>query len=177
MKLDFPSGEYKDSFLEALHEFHAEGSSFDLLTNLNVESLRSGFEGYVQQLIDHSKGKRLPKGWIPHTTYWIIDNDEFIGMIDLRHGLIPALEKYGGHVGYAIRPSKRRKGYATSALKMLIPLAFRTGIKRMLITCDTNNTASIKVIESNGGILQDEIQNEGRKVLTRRYWIEIPSVG
>jgi predicted acetyltransferase len=176
MKLDFPSVQYKDSFLEALREFHAEGSSFDLLANLNAASLMSDFEDYVRQLIDQSKGKSLPQGWISHTTYWIIDNDEFMGVIDLRHGLTPALEKYGGHVGYAIRPSKRRKSYATEAVKMLIPLAFRIGIKRVLITCDTNNTASIKVIESNGGILQDEIQNEGRKVLTRRYWIEIPAV-
>jgi predicted acetyltransferase len=172
MQLSVPHVRYKDYFLDALYELRTERPSIDLLDNLDVESLRADFADYVQKLIDQSMGKGLPKGWIPHSTYWIIDNDEFIGMIDLRHELTPALEKYGGHVGYTIRPNKRKKGYATKALKMLLPIAFKMGIKKILVTCDTNNTASIKVIESNGGILQDEIQNEGQKVLTRRYWIE-----
>jgi predicted acetyltransferase len=175
MELSLPSVKYKDSFLDALREFHTEGRSFDLLDNLNIESLTNNFDDYVNKLIEQSRGERLPAGWIPHTTYWIIDNNEYIGTIDLRHGLTPALEKYGGHVGYAIRPSERKEGYATKALKMLLSIAFKMGIKKVLITCDANNIASIKIIESNGGILQDEIQNEGRKVPTRRYWLETRS--
>jgi len=175
MKLSLPDIKYKDSFLEALSEFHTDGRSIDLL-KLDVESLKNNFADYVQKLIDQSKGRNLPSGWIPHTTYWITDNDEFIGVIDLRHKLTPALEKYGGQIGYAIRPAKKKRGYGTKALRMLLPLAAKMGIKKLLITCDTNNIASIKIIESNGGILQDEVQNEGRESLTRRYWLELTSL-
>ena len=173
MKLSIPDIKYKDSFLEALSEFDTNGRSIDLL-KLDAESLKNNFADHVQKLIDQSKGKNLPSGWVPHTTYWIIDDDEFIGVIDLRHELIPALEKYGGHIGYAIRPTKRNQGYGTKALRMLLPLAAQIGIKKLLITCDTDNIASVKIIELNGGILQDEIQNEGRGMLTCRYWLELP---
>ncbi|MFH1227489.1 MAG: GNAT family N-acetyltransferase [Planctomycetota bacterium] len=172
MKLIIPDIKYKDSFLAALQEFHAAGLSIEILDNLNVELLRNNFDDYVNELIAHSKGQRLSKGWVAGSTFWIIDDDEIIGVLSLRHELIPSLEKYGGHVGYAVRPSKRRQGYATKALKMLLPIASKLGIKKLLVTPDANNIASIKVIESNGGILQDEIQNEGTEVLTRRYWME-----
>lgn len=169
-----PDIKYKDSFLEALAEFHAAGRPIPIL-NLDRESIKNDFPDYVQKLIDQSKGKRLPQGWIPHTTYWIIDNDEFIGVINLRHRLTPSLEKFGGHIGYAIRPTKREKGYGAKALKMLLPIAFNMGIKKILITCDIDNIVSIKIIESNGGVLQDEIQKEGEEVPTHRYWISAPS--
>jgi predicted acetyltransferase len=171
MELSIPNIKYKNSFLEALAEIKVEGKAIDIL-NLDIESLKTNFDDYVRKLIEHSAGNNLPEGWVAHSTYWIMDSAEYIGTIDLRHSLTPALEKYGGHVGYQVRPTKRKRGYGTKALKMLLPIASKLGLKKILITCNPDNIGSIKVIESNSGILQDEIQDEERNILTRRYWIE-----
>lgn len=96
----------------------------------------------------------------------------FIGKVNIRHRLNKNLLKAGGHIGYTIRPSERRKGYGTLILRLALPKAKALGIKKALITCYEDNIGSRKIIEANGGVLEDTATtNEG--VVKRRYWITI----
>ncbi|MBQ8554693.1 MAG: GNAT family N-acetyltransferase [Clostridia bacterium] len=116
----------------------------------------------------------LPEGWVGMTTYWLVDdeNQRFLGQIDIRHELTEHLLRYGGHVGYAIRLGEWNKGYGTLMLSLALPRAKVLGIGRCLITCDDDNPGSARVMEKNGFVLGDKIDNviNGRTIITRRYW-------
>jgi predicted acetyltransferase len=138
------------------------------------EQALDDFKGYVKKLHNYSVGKKLPESWIPKSTYWLVkDKRRLLGHSSVRHTLTPALHRFGGHIGYYIRPSQRGKGYGTKILGLTIEKAKQLDLKKVLITCDDDNQASIRIIESFGGMLQDKVMNEGHEVLTRRYWIEI----
>ena len=167
-KLVLPHIDYKDSFLKALGEFQNEG----LWLDLDQDFLTHSFEDFVEEFQMHSKGRRLPLGYVPHTTFWILnDNDEFAGQIDLRHRINEALRKYGGHIGYEISPSNRQKGLATFALDEVLKRAKNMGLEKVLITCDNDNIASQKLIKNVGGILKEEISQFG--IITQCYWVEL----
>ena len=81
--------------------------------------------------------------------------------------------RLGGHVGYVVAPSYRRKGYATEMLRQTLPIARSVGLGRILLTCDDDNVASRRVIELNGGVLENAVWEEGLRVPKRRYWIDL----
>ena len=133
-------------------------------------------ETVVERSEKYERGIGLPEGYVPATTFWLIDDDRFIGEISIRHELTPALRKFGGHIGYEIRYSEIRKGYGTKMLAMTLPYCKDVlHLDKVMITCDDDNIGSQKVIENNGGILEDKIVNELDRgtILTRRYWIEL----
>lgn len=111
---------------------------------------------------------------MPESTHWLVrDGTTFVGFSRLRHRLAPALEHHGGHVGYAIRPSERGKGYGTRILALTLNKAREMGLDRVLVTCDTDNLASVRVIEANGGVLQNQsVSNRSGKMISR-YWISL----
>lgn len=162
-----PHMQYKESFIAAMREFEKEGSP----PRWSFEALDAHFDEYVEILIQNET-EPMP-GFVPQTSYWLIVEEQYAGSIDIRHKLTPALQKFGGHIGYQIRPSFRKKGYGELQLKLCLPYVWQMGIERALITCDDDNIASRKIIEANGGVLHDSIDNN-REVLTRRYWIEKP---
>lgn len=128
------------------------------------------FDRFVQhRLDDELPGSPRPAGWIPCTFFWLASpdvEDEFVGSIALRHNLDnPFLAEFGGHIGYSVRPSARRRGYAVDALRQVVAVAGRSGIDRVLVTCEEDNTASARTIEAGGGAYED---SRGSK---RRYWI------
>ncbi|MBN2296461.1 MAG: GNAT family N-acetyltransferase [Pirellulales bacterium] len=130
----------------------------------------------VQRLRDWSRGIDLPEGFVPSNTYWLVrDNSTILGTLSLRHRLNENLRKIGGHIGYAIRPSQRNKGYATRMLEMALPKARELGLSRVLVTCNTENRASARVIEKNGGVLEGEkpIVHEGKSLILRYYWTKL----
>jgi predicted acetyltransferase len=94
-----------------------------------------------------------------------VDGSEFLGRVQIRHRLTDRLREVGGHIGYDVRPSARRRGHATAMLRATLPMARALGIERALITCDTENGASRKVIEANGGMLEDERNGK------LRFWV------
>lgn len=167
IRLTKPSIKYRQSFLEATREAHKEGR------NKNIDSKQSPkqFAEFVKKLRSQEKDIDLPKGYVPATIYWLVDNEKFIGRVSVRHRLIEKLRKEGGHIGYEIRPSERNRGYGKKILKMALRKTLRLGIKKALVTCDDDNIGSWKIIEANGGILQDKIQVKNK--LVRRYWIKI----
>ncbi len=132
----------------------------------------STVDEYLERVRKDALGEDLPEGFVPSTTYWLMEDGEYIGHVNIRHRLTPALERLGAHIGYAIRPSWRGKGYGTQMLRMALEKARSLGVERVLITCDKDNIASRKVIEKNGGVFRDEIEVEGRSTPTLRFWIE-----
>ena len=97
-----------------------------------------------------------PEGFVPDTELWLVDGDEFLGRIGIRHRLTPGLLELGGHIGYDVRPSARRRGHATRMLRQALGVARGLGIERALITCAVDNVGSRRVIELNGGVLEDQ---------------------
>lgn len=167
--LSRPDIRYQQSFIEATREFHAEGKQ----PSWKYEMLEKNFDEFVEMYLAYETDP--PPGYVPQTDYWLIAEGEYAGRISIRHVLNAALELYGGHIGYEIRPSMRRKGYGRLQCALGLQKAWEMGITRALITCDDDNIGSIRIIEANGGILQDKVDN-GRGVLTRRYWVEKPKV-
>jgi len=165
MQLVKPNLKYKDSFLNGIKELQDEGN------NILPTPWVAHFDEYVARFDNEEKGINLPEGYVSHSRFWLIDNEEFIGHVDIRHKLTDSLLNFGGHIGYAIVPSKRKMGYGTKILEMALPLAKDLGINKILITCNDDNIASAKIIEKNGGVLENKIDHEG--VIKRRYWITL----
>ncbi len=169
MELIRPAERYVASYTEAIAED-------DLYRKDNGNRHFHDPETVVERSANYECGIGIPEGYIPATTFWLIDNDRFIGEISIRHGLTPGLQKYGGHIGYEIRYSETHKGYGTKMLAMVLPYCKNElHLEKVMITCDDDNIGSQKIIEKNGGILQDKVINQLDRgtVLTRRYWIDL----
>ena len=111
---------------------------------------------------------------VPSDMYLAIrqSDNRLVGIIDLRHHINhPILGTWGGHCGYSVRPSERGKGYAKEMLRLNIQNAKRLGIEKMLVTCDTSNSASEKTILANGGVFEKFIDVDGTQM--KRYWIKV----
>jgi predicted acetyltransferase len=132
------------------------------------------FLAYLKRLKDGSLGLGFPSGFVPSTIYWLIREDHTIlGNSSLRHWLTPTLEDIGGHIGYAIHPLERHKGYGTLLLQLTLEKAREKGISKVLITCDSDNLASSGVIIKNGGVLASQNVSIQTEKLTSRYWIDL----
>ena len=122
------------------------------------------------QFTENTKYKEtVTPGFVTAHTFFALDNDKIVGIINGRHELNDYLLNFGGHIGYSVRKSERRKGYAKKMLKYTSEFLFSLGLEKILITCDKNNIASKRTIESCGGILENEVIEESR--ITLRYWI------
>jgi predicted acetyltransferase len=120
------------------------------------------FAAYVESLAGQRDPKNLSPNRVPTSTFWLVlDDRRVVGTSRLRRWLVPHLEKEGGHIGYDIRPSERRKGYGTALLALTLVEARRLGLRKVVVTCDTDNVASARVIEKNGG------QYEGHSISDR----------
>jgi len=172
MHLVAPSAQHKESFLEALREYQKEDSEIKTDLNfLNIPLLEKDFQSYINMLFNISLGKNLPSGYVPETTYWLVDGDEYIGRIGIRHTLNESLLREGGHVGYNIRPSRRQQGFGTKILSLGLPKIKELGIEKALVTCDENNVGSKKIIVANGGIFENSVEMSQGRPRKLRYWI------
>lgn len=174
--LALPHERYHRSFLAAMAEFRAEGRGAqddisvigdDLRERWGKWDTEAGFADYVDALRNEADPDGIwPQGYVQATTWWYVDGEEYLGRIQLRHTLTERLRAHGGHIGYDVRPTARRRGYATTMLRDVLPLALAAGVEpAALVSCDSDNVASRKVIEANGGVLEDEVGG------LRRYWV------
>lgn len=163
--LSRPSWRYQSSYISAVYEYIEENRE----RSWHPDILRDRFDEYL--LVVRQAETDPLAGMVPATQYWLIlDPIGYIGELALRHRLNESLLGYGGHIGYKIRPSQRSKGFGKLICQFGIEKARQRGIGDILITCDDDNVASGKIIESNGGVLVDRVDNN-RGVLTRRYWV------
>lgn len=169
MELVPPTTKYQQSYLQAVDE----GKNETGVTLISKPKESQSFEEFVKQKREEAQGLHLPEGWVPATELWLIDKDEFIGWVNIRHHLSEFLLKIGGHIGYWIRPSKRHIGYGKAILKLSLYEAKKLGITKALVTCDDTNMNSRKIIQSNGGILENIVDNGEDHPAKRRYWITI----
>ena len=166
------------SFLTAMAEFAREGRGTPADDTMIGQEIRDfgacwaapgAFCEYVMWLRAQALPESpRPAGYVPSTTLWWVSGAEYLGRLAIRHVLTPRLREHGGHIGYDVRPSARRRGHATAMLAAALPVARRLGIDSVLIMCEQDNTGSKKVIEANGGIYLDR---RGTKL---RYWVPTP---
>lgn len=169
MELVQPSVRFKDSYCEAARELEAEGRK----AHFDIGRPDEEFATFVKRLHERSLGKHLKPGYVPETMFWLVDGDTFLGQVRIRHVLNEHLLRIGGHIGYYIRPSMRHRGYGTEILRLALPKAQELGINRALLTCDETNIGSRKIIEKNGGVLENKVSNPDGGSDKLRFWIEI----
>ncbi|QDG51605.1 GNAT family N-acetyltransferase [Persicimonas caeni] len=172
-KLVRPTSRYKASYLSALREFHREGR----YTYHDLDELDGDFEAHVADERKRIHPENIAVYRVPETIYWLVDGDEFIGRLELRHELNDHLLEVGGHIGYSIRPGRRREGYGTTILELALQKACECGMQRVLLTCDPDNVASRKIIEKNGGEFENRVDvvRDGMEYHKLRFWIDVES--
>ena len=147
-------------------ELAAEGFEFLPFFGADAEA----WDDYLARIARLSRGEGLPPGIVPWTDLYGIVDGVVVARVSVRHRLTEALERFGGHVGYAVRPAYRRCGYGTELLRAGLAVARDLGIDPALVTCDDDNAGSIAVIERCGGVVADVVELEDGK-LRRRYWL------
>lgn len=161
MKLIEPTMEYDRQIQAFRREYLEDGGSMD-----GSSSLRK-FDN-TQDWLDQLE---------PLTTQYICvreEDDEVVGVIQIRHRFNAFLEKYAGHIGYCVRPSERQKGYATGMLSRVLPECARLGIYDVLVCCFADNEASRRTILANGGVYESNVFEPGCQRWIERYWIRLP---
>ena len=148
-------------------EIHERNLMFEDINKVDV----------IQKMKDCRDPTKLKPNRVVSYDYFAVDGDKFVGLIHIRLELTPRLLLYAGHIGYAVNPQYWRQGYGTELLRIgLIKAKELVKDDKVLVTCDDDNIGSAKVIENNGGVLENKVVNlddEGVEVLTRRYWIKI----
>ncbi|WP_409344011.1 GNAT family N-acetyltransferase [Paenibacillus sp. MBLB4367] len=170
VKLVEPAIDYKEEYLDMLAEWQAAGEK---LVPFVLRMDASDFAGMVHELHGYRNGRNVPDTFVEHSTYWLVDDDagKMLGAVNIRHRLNERLLHIGGHIGYGIRPSERRKGLATELLRLALEQAARMGLERVLLTCNKSNVGSAKTIVNNGGVLDSE-DTDDQGVPIQRYWID-----
>lgn len=164
------SSPYKESFLDGLRDFQNDGQ----LLYYNLAEIEANFDAFVQSLQDEKDSAKIAADRVPSTDYWLYENQTLLGHLSFRHKLNKLLLEIGGHIGYQICPSQRRRGYGKLILRLGLEKARAFGLRRVLVTCDETNIGSQKIIEANGGQLENAIFFEDQPVRKLRYWIDLP---
>ena len=166
MELVPPSQQFKEGYAEAIAELQDEPLTLE-------EKRPTDLDEYIQWRTDHAQGKNLPEGWIPATTFWLLDEGEVMGEVNIRHELTEFLRTIGGHIGYWIRPSKRKQGYGKDILRLALEEAKKIGLERVLVTCDETNIGSKKIIEANGGVFEKANEMGDGEPKKLAFWITL----
>lgn len=172
IKLVALSYEYKDQLTDMIREWKKDIEENN--TNSSPSAIfrhdPDDFEYYLEHL-ETKLGSQ--DGRVPDTTLFCLDVDRniFVGAVNIRHYLTKELLMTGGHIGDGVRPSERRKGYATEIIRLALQECKNLGLDRVLITCHKDNIGSVKSIVKNGGILENEVLEGGKPL--QRYWVDL----
>ncbi|OJU40859.1 MAG: GNAT family N-acetyltransferase [Microbacterium sp. 69-10] len=173
-----PSLDLFDSWAATIAEFdgpHIDGAGLEP----GFVADRAGCDAFVaKSRLYGDLDAELPAGKVHCDYFWITDDGEVVGFIAFRRELNDWLSSYGGHIGYAVRPSRRREGIARAALNLVLDRARAQGYDRVMLTCDDDNIGSARTIEGAGGVLTGTVEDpddmaSGPITLLRQYWIEL----
>ena len=170
IELVTPSYLFKTQIMEYKDEFLQNSDSLDGTAGLKTAI---NFEEWISAIQDNSSEETVRSGLVPASTYLAVRtaDSRIVGMIDIRRRLNDYLLQYGGNIGYSVRKSERRKGYATEILRLALKKCRAMNMNRVLVTCDKDNIASAGTILKNGGILENEVKEQHG--ITQRYWIHL----
>jgi predicted acetyltransferase len=130
---------------------------------------------YLGRLESLRLGVDLPEDRVPATFLVAEVQGQVVGRVSIRHELNAYLAELGGHIGYAVRPGFRRRGYATAILGQSLLVAASVGLESVLVTCNADNVGSAQVIENCGGVLENVVPGPDGSVPKCRYWVEVRS--
>jgi predicted acetyltransferase len=168
VKLVLPDESHKEKYLKMMDEWISFGG------RLNPAALKNNgasYEEWLGWMKDDQNELTCPEGAVPQTLYFAFNEDDILlGAVTVRHYLNERMFIDGGYVGYGVRPSQRRKGYAKKMLALAINKVKEMGVENILITCAADNTGSMKTILANGGVFENEMFNEYGE-LVKRFWI------
>ncbi len=158
-------GEYRQEFL-------VSGDSMDGCSNLRRFENMADWYDWIRKA-EHAA--TCPAGWVPDTQYICVRTQDgrIVGMLDIRHKLNEACLNLFGNIGYSVRSSERRKGYATAMLAMAKDICRNMGMEKILVSCHKENTASAQTIQKNGGVLENEVVDHRNGEVLQRYWIKL----
>lgn len=167
-----PTGEYASQIAEYRQEFLNAGDSMD-----GTGPLRrfEDPEEYIKMCADYEDPTTVPSHLVPATQFFFVrkSDNKLVGMIQVRHCFNEFLEKYAGHIGYSVRPSERRKGYAKEMLRMALPFCREIGLEKVLISCIDGNIGSEKTILANGGVYESTVHEPNGDRDLKRFWITL----
>ncbi len=175
-RLVAPAPSHARSYVAALKEGFRRGIQ-PAMTPAEIAAVEADFPAYIARItaqggtIRLASGESLPK--VPFSLLWLVEGDEFIGEVSIRHELNRYLREEGGHIGYGIRPSRQRQGYGRLILALALEHCRGLGLERVLLTALAENHASLRIIEGGGGKLEDEIADPSGRGRLRRYWIAL----
>lgn len=165
-----PTVEYEKSYRSYIREL-GDSERYPFILDYEFDD----FSEFVVRLNNFSLGMDLPDGWVPHTTFWLVEDKEIVGVSSLRHRMTDQLKRLGGHIGYGVRPSAQGRGVAKELLRRTLHEASLLGIPEALVICLKDNVASASVIKANGGRLESEYTVPEYSGLLQRYVIPIDS--
>lgn len=168
LELARPHVKLHDSFMEFTEEMRAHGSPLWAPYLPLADEIPGAF---VERLLRRETAPEVP--FVPETVYWGVSEGVVVGRISLRHRLEGNLFKMGGHIGYEVRPSYRRRGIATEMLKLVLETPKARQIGRLLLTCAPDNIASNKTIQANGGVFTEKVFVELIQEFRNHYWIDL----
>jgi len=166
--LERPNAAHEAAFTDFTNEWNDAGEA---IIPFSARLRDMDYQGWLAWTYRMESEETCDNEFVPAHTYFLMQNGRILGAINIRHRLNDFLLNYGGHIGYGVRPSERRKGYAATMLEMGLGAARKLGLSRVLVCCDKVNTASAKTIMACSGILENEIMDDGE--LLQRYWIAL----
>ena len=179
MKMVLPNMDYKDKAVDYINEFYKYGSEINGSGGLDRLLKEATYEEWLQKIRNDMDIANISAPRVPGLTYFYVreEDDKIVGMTNIRLALNDFLQREGGHIGYSVRPTERRKHYATSMLGEALKVCKTIGIKDVIITCDKANIASSGVIKNCEGDLDAEFYSDTYGEILQRYVIHLINWG